>query len=149
MCKSVNARKEKRKRVSNLEDGCGWGVAIPLPTFSIKAEGPKVGLQLELVPTAQEVIRVAQLDKLLLVHGGTDGRIRWLPVGQARARNENEERKEEKKRGGLTCPSCTPPSRCLAVGARGPWRPHLPPLPLFRMFHSHRGQRRQRQCQHQ
>ena len=88
--------------------------------FSIKAEGPKVGLQLELVPTAREVIRVAQLDKLLLVYGGTDGQIRWLPVGWARAENEMRTRTRRKEEEGLTCPLCTPPSRCLAVGACSP-----------------------------
>jgi hypothetical protein len=35
--------------------------------FLIKAEGPKMGLQLGLVPAAWEVIRVAQLDELLFV----------------------------------------------------------------------------------
>jgi hypothetical protein len=53
--------------------GRGWG--IPLPTFSIKAKGPKVGLQLGLVPTVWEVIRAAQLDKLPSVHDETEGRI--------------------------------------------------------------------------
>jgi hypothetical protein len=45
---------------------------LPLPTVSIEAEGPKMGLQLGLVSAAWEVVCAAQFDKLLPGHGGTD-----------------------------------------------------------------------------
>ena len=51
--------------------GCGWGV--PLPTFSIEAEGPEMALQHGLLPTAWKQISGAQLDELLFGHDGTDG----------------------------------------------------------------------------
>ena len=57
MEREQRAMGERRKRRGSemnpprLEDaGCGWGV--PLPTFLIKTEGLKVGLQLGLVLTA-------------------------------------------------------------------------------------------------
>lgn len=66
---------------------CGWGV--PLPTFSIEAEGPKMALQLGLVPALWVVIHTAQLHELLSGHDGTDGRIS--------SRNEQERKKEKRK----------------------------------------------------
>jgi hypothetical protein len=55
-------------RIERLARKTKRGRDVPLPTFSIEAEGPKVALQLGLVPAAWEVIRAAQLDELLSGH---------------------------------------------------------------------------------
>jgi hypothetical protein len=41
---------------------------VPFPTVLIEAEGPKMGLQLGLVPAAWEAVRAAQLDELFSGH---------------------------------------------------------------------------------
>lgn len=66
-------KKKEKSVVRNSPSGHGWGV--PLPTCSISAESPKVGLQLGLGPAVWELIYVAQLDQLLFGHDGTEGQI--------------------------------------------------------------------------
>ena len=66
------------------------GRDVPLPTFPIDAEGPKVGLQLGLVPAAWEAVCFAQLDQLLSGHDGTDG---------ARISNRKNKEKGTKEKG--------------------------------------------------